>query len=89
MAQMSYDLRRLRLKGILWRIPDSYRYQLTTYGRQVARLLSQLHTRIFRPTFAALDPEQPLPSPFRAALVQRNRLLDDLLDQAAIALPSF
>lgn len=88
MAQMSYDLRRLRLKGILWRIPDSYRYQLTTYGRQVALLLSKLHTRIFRPTFAALDPEQPLPSPFRDALVQLNRILDDLLDQAAIAVPS-
>jgi hypothetical protein len=83
-AQMSYDLRRLRLKGIIWRIPDSYRYQLTTYGRQVALLLSKLHTRIFRPTFAALDPEQPLPSPICDALDQLNRILDDLVDQANI-----
>jgi hypothetical protein len=83
-AQMSYDLRRLRLKGLLWRIPDSYRYQLTTYGRQVALLLSKLHSRIFRPTFAALDPQQPLPSPFRDALAQLNHALDSLVDQAAI-----
>ena len=87
-AQMSYDLRRLRLKGIIWRLPDSYRYQLTTYGRQVALLLSKLHTRIFRPTFAALDPEQPLPSAFRDALLQLNRILDDLVDQAAIGVSS-
>ena len=83
-AQMSYDLRRLRLKGILWRIPSSYRYQLTTYGRQVALLLSKLHTRIFRPTFAALDPQQSLSSPFREALAQLNHVLDSLVDQAAI-----
>ena len=83
-AQMSYDLRRLRLKGIIWRIPNTYRYQITTYGRQVTLLLSKLHTRIFRPTFAALDPEQPLPSPFRNVLDQLNRILDDLVDQANI-----
>lgn len=83
-VQMSYDLRRLRLKGIIWRMPDSYRYQLTTYGRQVALLLSKLHTRIFRPTFAALDPDQPLPSPLRDALAQLNRILDELVDQAVI-----
>ena len=77
-------LRRLRLKGILWRIPDTYRYQLTTYGRQVALLLSKLHTRIFRPAFAALDPQQPLPSPFTDALAQLNHVLDSLVDQAAI-----
>lgn len=83
-AQMSYDLRRLRLKGILWRIPNTYRYQLTTYGRQVALLLSKLHSRIFRPAFAALDPAQPLPSPFHDALNSLNRILDDLVDQADI-----
>jgi hypothetical protein len=83
-ARMSYDLRRLRLKGIIWRIPNTYRYQLTTYGRQVALLLSKLHARIFRPVFAALDPDQPLPSPLQDALHQLNRILDDLVDQAAI-----
>lgn len=83
-AQMSYDLRRLRLKGIIWRIPNTYRYQLTTYGRQVALLLSKLHSRIFRPAFAALDPAQPLPSPLHDALHQLNRILDDLVDKAQI-----
>jgi len=83
-AQMSYDLRRLRLKGILWRIPDTYRYQLTTYGRQVALLLSKLHTRIFRPAFAALDPQQPLPSLFQEALSHLESVLDDLVDHANI-----
>lgn len=87
-AQMSYDLRRLRLKGIVWRIPDSYRYQLTTYGRQVALLLSKLHTRIFRPAFAALDPKQPLASPFQQALSHLESVLDDLVDHARIGVSS-
>lgn len=59
-AQMSYDLRRLRLKGIIWRIPDSYRYQLTTYGRKAAVFFAKLGTRIFRRFLAALDPTQPI-----------------------------
>jgi hypothetical protein len=83
-AQMSYDLRRLRLKGLIWRIPRSYRYQLTTYGRQVTLLLSKLHTRIFRPTFAALDPGQPMPSPVRSALDSLDQALAELLDQSQI-----
>jgi hypothetical protein len=81
---MSYDLRRLRSKGLLWRIPHSYRYQLTTYGRQVALLLSKLHTRIFRPAFAALDPNQPVPSPVRSALDSLDQALAQLVDQAQI-----
>ncbi len=55
-AQMSYDLRRWRLKGIIWRVLNSYRYQLTTYGRKVAIFFSKLETRVFRQFLAALDP---------------------------------
>lgn len=31
-AQMTYDLRRLRLKGLIHRIPDTHRYTARTYG---------------------------------------------------------
>jgi hypothetical protein len=31
-GQMTYDLRRLRLKGLLWRVPHSQRYLVTPYG---------------------------------------------------------
>ena len=47
--QMSYDLRCLRLKGFIWRISNSYRYQITTYGRQVVLLFPKVAARVFRP----------------------------------------
>ena len=31
-AQMTYDLRRLRLKGLIHRIPNTHRYTATSYG---------------------------------------------------------
>jgi len=83
-AQMSYDLRRLRLNGLIARIPHSYRYVVTTYGRQVALLLSKLHSRVFRPALAALDLQSPLPLPLKTALAQVDSALDELINQAQI-----
>jgi hypothetical protein len=84
-AQMSYDLRRLRLKGIIWRIPNSYRYQLTTYGRKVAVFFAKLGTRIFRQFLAALDPTQPVPLPLAAALEQVEQAVAQLVNHANLS----
>jgi hypothetical protein len=48
-AQMTYDLRRLRLKGVIHRIPNTHRYTATTYGLKVAFFYSKLYLRILRP----------------------------------------
>jgi hypothetical protein len=48
-GQMTYDLRRLRLKGLIFRPPKTNRYFLTPYGWKVARLFSRLEARVFRP----------------------------------------
>jgi hypothetical protein len=84
-AQMSYALRRLRLKGIIWHIPDSYRYQLTTYGRKVAVFFAKLGTRIFRRFLAALDPTQPIPLPLAAALEQVEQAVAQLVNHANLS----
>ena len=39
-SQMTYDLRRLRLKGLVFRPPRTNRYLVTPYGWKVARLFS-------------------------------------------------
>ena len=83
--QMSYDLRRLSLKGIIWRVPHSHRYVLTPYGRKVALFFTRLHARVFRPGFAALDPTGPIPGPLAQALERVDREIDRLIDNAQLA----
>lgn len=83
--QMSYDLRRLRLKGIIWRVPHSHHYVLTPYGRKVALFFSRLHARVFRPGFATLDPADPIPGPLAQALQQVEHEIDRLIDNAYLA----
>ena len=54
-AQATYDLRRLRLKGIIERVPGRHRYQVTPYGRWIATFFTRLATRVVVPTLADLD----------------------------------
>lgn len=56
-AQMTYDLRRLRLKGVIHRIPNTHRYTATTYGLKVTFFYSKLYLRILRPQGNALLPD--------------------------------
>jgi len=48
-AKMSYDLRRLRLHGLIERITGTHRYQLTALGRRTALFYSRAFNRIVRP----------------------------------------
>ncbi len=85
-AQMTYDLRRLRLKGLIHRIPNTHRYTATSYGLKVAFFYAKLYLRIFRPNWPALAAEDdPLPSPLRAALDALDREIRKLHEEAALA----
>ncbi len=44
--QMTYDLRRLLRKGIIFRAPGTQRYFLTPYGWKLARLFAAEFDRI-------------------------------------------
>jgi hypothetical protein len=48
-SQMTFDLRRLRLKGLLFSTPRTNHYFVTPNGWKVARLFSRLAARVFRP----------------------------------------
>jgi hypothetical protein len=78
--QATYDLRRLRRKQVICRIPGSHRYQLTTSGRAVAVLFTKAYGRILGPGLAALDPRLPgdiaKRSPLAAAWRNLARELD-------------
>ena len=55
-------LRRLRLKGLIFRPPRVHRYFLTPRGWKVARLMTRLEARVFRPALAAFE-ERPAALP--------------------------
>jgi hypothetical protein len=48
-GQMTYDLRRLRLHGLIERVPHSHRYRLTEQGARMAVLDVRVSARGFRP----------------------------------------
>jgi hypothetical protein len=67
-AKMSYDLRRLRLKGLLERLPHSHAYRLTELGLKTAIFFTKLHKRLFAPGLSALLPDQLYPPSLAQAL---------------------
>jgi len=58
-GKMTYDLRRLRLHGMIERIPKSHRYQVTDFGFRAALFFTRTHARLYRPGFAEVQPKLP------------------------------
>jgi hypothetical protein len=78
--QMTYDLRRLRRKGFIQRIPRTNRYQLTGEGRRLAVFFTKTYTRIVNPALAELDPQLPAEIATRAPLARSWREYDTALN---------
>jgi hypothetical protein len=83
-GKMTYDLRRLRLKGIISRKPNTTKYILTPYGYRVTQFLTRVHARLFRPGFASLDEHLGVhvPHPLRCALDEVNKQIDIMLEKS-------
>ncbi len=78
-GQMSYDLRRLRLHGLIERVPKTHRYHVTDLGFRVALFLTRSYNRLLRPGLSVLTPtEPPAPVPLRRAFER----VDDVIQQA-------
>jgi hypothetical protein len=58
-GRMTYQLRRLRLHGMIQRIPKTHRYQLTEFGLRVALFSTRIYNRILRPGLAQVMPSMP------------------------------
>lgn len=84
---MTYDLRRLRLKGLIQRIPKTHRYVTTPLGRRVALFMGKSFTRVVRPILHRVDPDLPsdINDPLRHAWLACERLIDVTVAQARIA----
>jgi hypothetical protein len=85
-GRMTYDLRRLRLHGIIERIPHSHRYQLTPAGLRIALFFSRTYARLLRPKLAQIMPEAPpISSPLRAAFDRLTTEIDTCCKQERLA----
>jgi hypothetical protein len=85
-GQITYDLRRLRLHGLIERIPHTFRYQVTATGMRSAHFLTRVHDRVLRTGLAEItDPSPPLPTALRAADRTYQAAINDLTRQAGLA----
>lgn len=75
---MTYDLRRLRLHGVIRRVPCTLRYTLTADGMRAVLLYTTLYRRLRRPSAAASLTPQHQPSALDAALSHLDTVLRDL-----------
>jgi hypothetical protein len=85
-GKMTYDLRRLRVHGLIDRIPKSRRYQVTDAGLHDALLFTHAHDHLLRTALAELvDPAPPSPSQLRTAARAYQTAFDKLAGQAHLA----
>ncbi len=76
-GRMTYDLRRLRLHGLIQRIPKSHRYDLTPAGLRIALFFTRTYARLLRPKLAEIMPAAPPgDSSLRAAFDRLQQEID-------------
>jgi hypothetical protein len=84
-GKMTYDLRRLRLKGLVARITGTHRYVVTSYGLRAALFCSKVYLRILRPNWPALsNPADPIPRPLRHAFANLEAQIDGICADARL-----
>ena len=78
LGQLTYDLRRLRLHGLIERLPKRHRYRVTDTGLRVALFLPRLWARTVRPGLATIMPEAAVDdSVLRRAFERVEHAMDD------------
>ena len=82
-SKMSYDLRRLRLHGLIRRLPRSNTYILTSDGIRVAVFYTKLQNRLLRPLLEADKP--PAEIEIRRALQTLDNAVKNYIQQARLA----
>jgi len=85
-GRMTYHLRRLRLHGLIERIPGSHRYRVTDFGLRTTLFFTRVHARILRPGLSHVMPPVPLAdSALRRAFDQLEEAMNHWVQQATLA----
>ena len=80
-GRVTYDLRRLRLHGLIERIPKTHSYRITAKGLRTAIFYTRLYNRSLRTGLAVISPDAvnanvPLARSIRAAEAALNTWYD-------------
>ena len=85
-GRMTYQLRRLRLHGLIERIPKSHRYRLTSFGFRVAVFCTRTYDRILRPGLGLALPKTSSSScPLRRSFDKLEQEVASWVEQAKLA----
>jgi hypothetical protein len=84
-GKMTYDLRRLRMHGLIERVPGTFRYQVTDDGITRALFLTRLHGKFLRTGLATLADPVGGDRSLAAASCAYTAAIDDLAQQAGLA----
>jgi hypothetical protein len=85
-GRMSYHLRRLRLHGMIERIPKTHRYRLTDFGLRTAMFCTRAWARIFRRGLAmTLPAASPVPNPILHTFDRLTTQIHAWVDHAKLA----
>jgi hypothetical protein len=82
-SQMTYDLRRLHLHGLIERIPGTHTYTVTPDGIRVAVFFTKVHDRLLRPLLAAPD-RPPAPIELRRAMATIDHTITNYVTAARL-----
>ena len=83
---ITYQLRRLRLHGLIERVPSTFRYRVTEFGLRVALFFTRTYNRILRPGLAlALSSLRAIDAPLKRAFDKLDTELKLWIDQAQLA----
>jgi hypothetical protein len=86
LGRMTYDLRRLRLHGLIERIPKTHRYRMTPFGLRTAFFYTRVYARVLRPSLAHITPVAPAAnSALRTTSDKLETTVDRWCEQAKMA----
>lgn len=82
-GRMTYQLRRLRLHGLIERQEGTHRYEVTARGLRVALFFTRSYARLVRPGLGELfTPPPASPTPLTQAIERVDKTLDALIAAA-------
>ena len=77
-GRLTYQLRRLRLHGLIERLPKTHRYRMTDKGWRTALFGTRVYNRVLRPGFSQTIPPEARDE---SSLRRRFDALDDAIDE--------